>query len=236
MAREGRILVVEDEPAMAEGIRFNLRHEGFDVESAASAEAAAPRLLGERREPFDLVLLDIMLPGEDGFSLLERLRAAGAAVPIVLLTARGEDVDIIRGLELGADDYVTKPFSLGQLVARIRAVLRRSGRPAAATPGEPALVAGDLRIDVARGTVERAGALIDLTVTEAEILRVIAAAPGRTASREAILNRVWGHGCYPSTRTVDNHVARLRKKLEADPAVPRVLVTVHGRGYRLVLD
>jgi DNA-binding response OmpR family regulator len=233
---EARILIVEDEPAMAEGIRFNLRHEGFEVECVGSAEAADPKLAPGA--PFDLVLLDVMLPGEDGFSLLERLRARGAALPIVLLTARGGDVDVIRGLELGADDYVAKPFSLGQLVARIRAVLRRARGPAAtasSTKGPAPLVCGDVAIDLERGTVTRRGRTADLTVTEAEILRVVAAAPGRTASRDEILAKIWGHGCYPSTRTVDNHVARLRKKLEDDPAVPRVLVTVHGRGYRLVV-
>jgi DNA-binding response OmpR family regulator len=230
---EARILVVEDEPAMAEGIRFNLRHEGFEVDCVASAEAADALLAAARPPAFDLVLLDVMLPGEDGMSWLERVRARGAAVPIMLLTARGEDVDVIRGLELGADDYVTKPFSLGQLSARIRAVLRRARREAPAAADGGVLACGGARIELARGTVTQGGRTVDLTVTEAEILRIIAAAPGRTVSREELLNKIWGFGSYPSTRTVDNHVARLRKKIEADPAAPRILLTVHGRGYRL---
>ncbi|MCA8925176.1 MAG: response regulator transcription factor [Planctomycetes bacterium] len=227
------VLIVEDEVALAQGIAFNLEQEGFRVEHLVSGEAGEARIL-DAAGALDLVLLDLMLPGIDGFTVLQRVRAAGCVTPIILLTARGEDVDVIRGLELGADDYVTKPFSVGQLVARMRAVLRR--RPGgAAGSAPPAIRCGDATIDLERCAILRDGATHLLTATELEILNLLLDPPGKVVSRNEILDRVWGQGRYPSTRTVDNHVARIRKKLERDPAQPTALVTVHGVGYRLVL-
>ncbi|MEZ6187917.1 MAG: response regulator transcription factor [Planctomycetota bacterium] len=224
------VLIVEDELALAQGIQFNLEQEGFRVEHRGDGEAGLERLLGPG---VDLVLLDVMLPGIDGFQVLERARAAGSGVPVILLTARGEDVDVIRGLELGADDYVTKPFSVGQLIARIRAVLRRRSPTPDAAP--QTLTCGAATVDLERCAIVRDGVRHALTATELAILRLLLDPPGKVVSRNEILDHVWGQGSYPSTRTVDNHVARIRKKLEPDPAQPRVLVTVHGVGYRIVL-
>ena len=231
-----RVLIVEDEALLAEGIAFNLRHEGFAPERAGTGEEGEALILGPT--PPELVLLDVMLPGRDGFQVLERIRQAGSAVPVILLTSRASDADVVRGLELGADDYVQKPFSLAQLVARIRAVLRRA-RPEPAAPAAPAgsdelLACPGAQVDLRRCLVLRQGSQHPLTPTEVELLRLLARAPGQTLDRLEILRRIWGP-MDPSTRTVDNHVARLRKKLEADPAQPRALITVHGKGYRLVL-
>ena len=226
------VLIVEDEVALAQGIQFNLEQEGFRVEHLTTGEEGEARILAAQGA-VDLVLLDVMLPGVDGFHVLQSVRAAGCVTPIVLLTARGEDVDVIRGLELGADDYVTKPFSLGQLIARIRAVLRR--RPSPADASKSPVEAGNATIDLERCAVLRDGTSYPLTATELEILTLLLDPPGKVVSRNEILDHVWGEGRYPSTRTVDNHIARIRKKLETDPAQPQVLVTVHGVGYRLVL-
>ncbi len=198
-----------------------------DAESAEQRLAAGSPLLGS----YALVLLDVMLPGRSGFDLLRWLRESGSRLPVILLTARSEDLDVIRGLELGADDYVTKPFSLGQLLARIRAVLRRT-----VGSGHDVNLAQGVRVDLEACVVHNGGSEQALTRTEVECLRLLLESPGCVVPRARILDRIWGQGHYPSTRTVDNHIARLRKKVEPDPQHPRILTTVHGVGYRLNLE
>jgi DNA-binding response OmpR family regulator len=211
-----RILIVEDDPGMARGLAYNLEAEGYEVEVARDGEAG---LKHARAGGHDLVLLDVMLPKRSGFEILKRLRADGIETPVILLTARGAELDKIAGLKLGADDYVTKPFSLGELLARIGARLRRT------TPG----VAADLAaLRVTRGTRSAR-----LTPTEAEILRYLARHEGAAVARADLLRDLWGVEHVAETRTLDNHVSRLRRKLEADPANPTVLLTVPGVGYRL---
>jgi DNA-binding response OmpR family regulator len=212
-----RILLVEDDPGMARGLRYNLEAEGYDVEIAADGEQG---LKAARAGGFDLLLLDIMLPRRSGFEILKRLRADGNETPVIVLTARGAEVDKIAGLKLGADDYVTKPFSLGELLARIGARLRH--------------VAPEVTVDLSSLQVERGTRRARLTPTEAGILRYLAGREGEAVPREDMLQELWGVTHAAETRTLDNHVARLRRKLEADPKSPTVLLTVPGVGYRLV--
>ncbi|MEM8884099.1 MAG: response regulator transcription factor [Planctomycetota bacterium] len=212
-----RILLVEDDPNMARGLAFNLEAEGYDV---VVAEDGAQGLLEARKGGFDLLLLDVMLPRKSGFEVVQRLRADGNETPVIMLTARGAEVDKIAGLKLGADDYVTKPFSLGELLARIGARLRGSA---------PGVIADLVSMTVKRGTRESR-----LTPTEADILRFLFAKQGEAVPREAMLQELWGVTHAAETRTLDNHVARLRRKLEQDPKNPTVLLTVPGVGYRLV--
>ena len=225
-----RILVVEDDEGLREGLAFNLTAAGFEVEVASSAAAALERLAPGG---IHAVILDVMLPDGSGFGVLEKLRARDDRVPVLLLTSRSLETDKVRGLELGADDYVTKPFGLAELVARVRALLRRA-RPGderpAATPAAVAL--GSVTVDLARCEATRGRERLPLSRYEAELLRLFFAHPGRVFSRNELLNLVWGYDRFPTTRTVDNHMARLRKKIEAAPEEPRFLVTVHGIGYR----
>jgi len=211
-----RILLVEDDPGMAKGLAFNLEAEGYDVVVARDGEAG---LAEARRGGFDLVLLDVMLPGKSGFDILKRVRADGNETPVIMLTARGTEVDKIAGLKLGADDYVTKPFSLGELLARIGARLRRTS---------PDLVVDLLSMTARRGTREAR-----LTPTEADILRFLHARAGEAVARESMLKELWGVAHAAETRTLDNHIARLRRKIELDPKNPTVLLTVPGIGYRV---
>jgi DNA-binding response OmpR family regulator len=211
-----RILLVEDDPQMARGLSYNLEAEGHAVVVAADGDEGLKQARGGA---FDLVLLDVMLPKRSGFEILKLLRADGNETPVILLTARGEELDKIAGLKLGADDYVTKPFSLGELLARIGARLRRA-RP-------------DVCVDLAAMRLERGTRSVRLTPTEAAILRFLAAREGDAVERGEMLRELWGVSSSAETRTLDNHVARLRKKLEADPAHPAILFTVPGVGYRL---
>jgi len=212
-----RILLIEDDPGMARGLRYNLEAEGYDVDVAADGEQG---LKAARAGSYDLLLLDIMLPRRSGFEVLKRLRADGNETPVIVLTARGAEVDKIAGLKLGADDYVTKPFSLGELLARIGARLRRA---------DP-----DVFVDLKSLQVERGTRRARLTPTEAEILRYLVRREGEAVPREDMLQELWGVSHAAETRTLDNHVARLRRKLEADPKSPTVLLTVPGIGYRVV--
>jgi DNA-binding response OmpR family regulator len=219
-----KVLVVEDDESLGVVLVDALRQEGHRVELERDGERALARLLADR---FDLVLLDLMLPRLDGFEICRRLRAAGKAVPVLVLTARGREEDRVKGLDLGADDYLVKPFSMLELLARVRARLRATR---AATP--PRLVMGEAEVDFDAMVVRRGGAETEITKTEAEVMRLFARNPGKVLSRNRFLDEVWGYDRYPTTRTVDMHVARVREKIGDDGANPRFIRTVHGVGYR----
>jgi two-component system response regulator RegX3 len=230
MSKRPRLLIVEDEEPIRVGLTDLFVFHGFEVESAATGPAG---LALARSGRFDMILLDLMLPGMDGLEVCERVRAADPEQPLILLTARGTDEDRILGLKLGADDYVTKPFSVAELVLRVQAVLRRS-RSLAREAGTIRL--GDLEIDTRNLKGRRDGEEIGFTRREVEILRLLELNGDRPVSRDELLNKVWGYpkGSGIETRTVDIHVAKLRRKIEPDPEEPRYLVTVRGLGYRLL--
>ena len=237
----GHILVVDDEPAIVTVVRERLEHEGFEVRAVASGEEA---LAHQGADPADVVVLDVMLPGMDGFAVLRRLRDSGDRVPVIVLTARDEDVDKIVGLELGADDYLVKPFNPRELSARIRALLRRQAEVKAlqarlVTGGSQAPVAGTaegLHFDHSQRQAQFRGQSLTLRPKEYDLLHFLARNPGQVFTREAILSHVWGHESYIDERTVDVHVHRLRAKLAAiDPDV-QVILTSWGVGYRLAED
>ncbi len=219
-----RILVVEDEPSIALGLEIDLRTEGYRPELVADGIEAARRA---REGPFDLILLDVMLPGKDGFEVCRELRRAGVTTPIILLTAKTHDAEKIIGLELGADNYVTKPFNPMELRARIKAVLRRSP---AGTPDVYGF--GDADVDFTRCELRRAGQVVEITPTEFKLLSLFVRNRGRTLSRDHILNAVWGPGTFVNPRAVDNHIVGLRRKIEPEPDAPHYLVNVRGMGYR----
>ena len=230
MDKKPRLLIVEDEEPIRVGLTDLFIYHGFEVESAATGpEGLARGLTGT----FDLILLDVMLPALDGFEICDRIRSADPEQPVILLTARTTDEDIVQGLRLGADDYVTKPFSVTELVLRAQAVLRRS-RGMVREAG--LLRLGELTIDTGELTGRRGEEWVQFTRRELEILRYLAANAARAVSREELLNKVWGYarGCGIETRTVDIHVAKLRRKIEPNPAEPSHLVTVRGVGYRLL--
>jgi two-component system response regulator RegX3 len=232
MEHKACILIVEDEDAIRSGLEDVFVYHGYAVDSAADGREGL-RLAATGR--FDLVLLDVMLPGIDGFEICERIRARDRDQPIIMLTARTSDEDIIHGLRLGADDYVPKPFSVAQLVARVEAVLRR----ARAAPSEaPIRLGTDVEIDPRNLAGRRGSEALTFTRREMDLLECLSANPDRALSREELLHKVWGYplGSGIETRTVDIHVAKLRRKIEADPAQPRFLLTVRGAGYRLVSD
>jgi DNA-binding response OmpR family regulator len=223
-----RILVVEDDPAILRGLADNLGFEQYEVVTAPDGETGY-RLLLDRRP--DLVVLDLMLPNMSGYELCRKVRSEGVTTPIVMLTARGEESDRILGLDLGADDYITKPFSVRELLARVRAVLRRTQAGSAAPDS---LQFEDVTVDFRAFDARKAGAPIEMTRKEFGLLRVLATRAGEVVTREQLLDEVWGYDATPTTRTVDNHVASLRAKIEMDPAQPRHLVTVFGVGYKWV--
>jgi DNA-binding response OmpR family regulator len=220
------ILLIEDEEAISEPLAAALAREGFDTLVAGTAAKGLE--LFAARTP-DLVLLDVMLPDGDGRDLLRRIRET-SRTPVVMLTARGEEMDRVLGLELGADDYVTKPFSAAELAARIRAVLRRSAETAA--PTEAVLEAGDVRVDLDTHVATRAGEPLELTVKEFELLRVLLEHAGKVVKRDDLVHEVWDPAWFGSTKTLDVHVSALRKKLGDDPAAPRYIHTVRGVGFR----
>jgi DNA-binding response OmpR family regulator len=223
-----RVLIVEDDPAILRGLADNLRFESHEVLTATDGETGYR--LAREKSP-EVVVLDLMLPRMSGYEVCRKLRADGVQTPILMLTARGEEADRILGLDLGADDYVTKPFSVRELLARIRAVLRRA-HPLKAMPDE--LRFADVAIDFRKYEAKKGDRVVDLTRKEFGILRFLAARAGDVVTRDDLLNEVWGYESSPTTRTVDTHVASLRAKLEDDPEKPR-LQTVHGVGYRWVV-
>jgi len=225
-----RILVVEDDVPLAEGLRMNLELEGYEPVVSRSAEHAETVW---RAGGVDFVLLDVGLPGEDGFAFCRRIRAAGDRTPILFLTARDSDEDRIRGLEEGGDDYLTKPFHVGELLARIKGIFRREAW-ARTQPVTDVTEVGDCVVDLAGRTVSGPRGRFELREKEVLILRLLLEHAGEAVDRHTILDRVWGYDAFPTTRTVDNFVVRLRRMLEDDPAEPRHLVTVRGVGYRLV--
>lgn len=225
------ILLVEDEMAMREAMVPLLEQQGYRIECAADGEDGLEKALKGNHH---LILLDIMLPKLDGFSVCRELRQRGLRTPVMMLTARGEVNDRIRGLDEGADDYLTKPFSGRELAARIRALLRRSEEGDFQTT--KTLKIGGITIDFEKMLCEGPDGAIDLNAREFKILQTLAEADGRPVTREEILDRVWDYNAWPSTRNVDNHLVTLRSKFEPAPAHPRFLLTVHGVGYRLVTD
>ncbi len=226
-----RILVVEDNAELAHGLRTNLEFEGHEVHAVADGEAA---LTEARSGRYALVILDIMIPAPDGYEVLRRLRADGCAVPVLMLTARGEEMDRVRGLKWGADDYVTKPFSLLELLARVQALLRRGGgAPAAADPEEAWERFGAVEINRGTRSVRARGAAVALTPKEFALLLELYDRRGNVVSRTELLERVFGYPATVESRTVDTHVGELRRKLEEDPARPRHILTVRKLGYRL---
>ena len=223
-----RILVVEDDPAILRGLADNLRFESYEVLTAGDGEAGY-RLIHEQKP--DLIVLDLMLPKLSGYELCRKVRGEGNTTPILMLTARGEEADRVLGLDLGADDYVTKPFSVRELLARIRAILRRA-QPPHPLPHE--LRFDDVIVDFRSYEASRAGKPVEMARKEFNVLRLLAARTGEVVSRDELLDEVWGLNSYPNTRTVDNHIASLRAKLERDPGEPRHIKTVHGVGYKFV--
>lgn len=219
-----RILIVEDEPDIALGLQQDLKLDGYDVEVAGDGVTAIERATSE---PFDLVILDVMLPGKDGFQVCRELRHARVQVPIILLTARSHEAEKVLGLELGADDYITKPFSPLELRARIKAALRRS------TGDTSELVRfGDFEVDFERFEVRRHGKPVDLTPIEFKLLSAFVRHRRIVLSRQQLLDKVWGHDVFVTDRVVDTHIGNLRKKLELDPGGPALVVSVRGFGYR----
>jgi two-component system alkaline phosphatase synthesis response regulator PhoP len=225
--RKTRILIVEDEPAMVAGLRDNFEYEGYEVISAHDGVTGLELAL---KESPDLVVLDVMMPRMSGLDVCKQLKAKRPAIPIIMLTARGQEIDKVVGLELGADDYVTKPFSVRELMARIKAVLRR------VTPPQATEIYrfSDIEVNVRSNEVRRGGKPIDLSSKEFALLAYFISHPAETLSRDRLLDAVWGYENYPNTRTVDTHIVHLRQKLEANPEEPRLFLTIHGTGYKFV--
>jgi DNA-binding response OmpR family regulator len=226
------VLAIEDDPAILRGLSDNLRFEGYEVITATDGETG--HQLQRQRKP-DLILLDLMLPRMSGLELCRKLRGEGIQTPILMLTARSEEPDRVLGLDLGADDYVTKPFSVRELMARVRALLRRSQPVAEGCPALPdELRFGEAEIDFRSYEALFSGKPVEMTRKEFAVLRFLASRAGEVVTRDELLNEVWGYESYPSSRTVDNHVAGLRAKLERDASQPEHIKTVHGVGYKFI--
>ena len=228
MADPVTILLVDDEESIQKLLTYPLEREGYRVVQARDGEEALERFV---EGPVDLVVLDLMLPKLGGLEVCRRMRRVESAVPIIMLTARGDEVDKVVGLEIGADDYITKPFSIREFMSRVRALLRRAQLPPAAARTD--VIEGDgLQIDTAKRTVDVRGEPVDLTYLEFELLRTLAASPGRVFSRATLLQDLWGGAEYRDPRTIDVHVRHLREKIERDPGDPEFIFTVRGAGYR----
>ena len=226
--RKTRILIVEDEPAMVQGLRDNFEYEGYEVISAADGMDGLNRAIADQP---DLVVLDVMMPKMSGLDVCKQLKARKPSMPIIMLTARGQEIDKVVGLELGADDYVTKPFSIRELMARVKAVLRRASPQA---PTAEIYRFSDVEVNVRSNEVLRGGQPVELSSKEFALLAYFVAHPAETLSRDRLLDAVWGYENYPTTRTVDAHIVHLRQKLEPNPEEPRFILTVHGSGYKFV--
>jgi|WetSurMetagenome_2_1015567.scaffolds.fasta_scaffold11983_2 DNA-binding response OmpR family regulator len=223
-----RILVIEDEPEMRRGLKDNLEFESYEADTADDGAAGLQMLVNNS---YDLVILDVMLPKISGFDVLKQARARGIRTPVIMLTAKGEEVDKVVGLELGADDYMTKPFSLRELLARIKAILRRQ----TGGVGSPErMTLGTIDIDFATYNASRDGSPLSMTPKEIDLLKFLWQHRNQTVTRDQLLTNVWGYDESLSTRTVDNFIVKLRQKLEEDPAHPRMILTIHGAGYKLV--
>lgn len=227
------ILLVEDEPHMQQGLKDNLEFEGYTVDVAGDGQTGLNKMLGGS---YDLVLLDVMLPKLSGFDACRQARSQGMTTPVIMLTAKGEEIDKVLGLEFGADDYVTKPFSLRELLARVKAMLRRQQRLQTDAPEESAATVQIGRLEVRFDTYDafENGEAVALTHREFEVLRYLHNHKNETVSRDALLRDVWGYEGFPTTRTVDNFILKLRQKLEEDSAHPRHILTVHGIGYKFI--
>jgi DNA-binding response OmpR family regulator len=223
------VLVIEDDPSIRLGLRINLEAENYSVLEAEDGEQG---LTLARTEAPDLLIVDVMLPKQNGFEVIHTLRQEGFRMPIIVLSARTGEMDKVTGLELGAEDYVAKPFSLAELLARVRAALRRASSTHVEQTPAPPLVLGELRVDASARTVFRKGTPVDMTATEFDVLLCLVEAKGQALSRDTIFRRVWGEKHHGTPRTVDNFLQQLRSKLEDDPQAPRHLVTVRGVGYR----
>jgi len=222
-----RILIVEDDLSILKGLQAVLQEEHFDVVSATDGEEGYTKAADEK---FDLILLDLMLPSKNGMDICRDLRSNGIRTPIIMLTSKNEEIDKVLGLEFGADDYVTKPFSLRELLARIKAVLRRFDHEA--PPSSDTFSFGDIVIDFVKLEATKSGNPLELSSREYEILKLFSHHPGELVSRDLLLDEVWGYDIYPTTRTVDNYILNLRKKIEDDPANPKYIITVHKAGYK----
>jgi DNA-binding response OmpR family regulator len=224
-----RILIVEDEPDMRRGLQDNLEYDGYAITSTGNGKEGLRLAL---KETFDLIILDLMLPGMDGMNVCREIKKTGVTTPIIMLTARGSEDDKIEGFEAGADDYITKPFSLKELLARVKAVLRRTSHDI-----EPEIVSftfGKIRLDFEKYHATKDGQPIDLSPREFEILKLFITSEGNIVTREDFLHKVWGYDTVPATRTVDNHIAKLRQKIEDDPDNPVHIITVHRMGYKFI--
>jgi DNA-binding response OmpR family regulator len=226
LRNEMKLLVVDDEKAMADAIRDNLEYEGYQADCAYGGRQALSCLLAEK---YSLVILDVMMPDMDGFGVLSSLRATNDTTPVIFLTARATEADKLRGLGLGADDYVVKPFSILELVARVKAVLKRTD------PGSnlDSLKIGNAIINLSKLTVDSNGITRKIGRYETDILRLLASEPGRVFSRDEILDQVWGMEAFPTNRTIDNYIVKLRQKIESDPKIPKHLLSIYGKGYKL---
>jgi DNA-binding response OmpR family regulator len=229
MPDSSTILLVDDEDSVQKLLTYPLERDGFRVVSARDGEEALTRFA---EQPVDLVVLDIMLPKLDGLEVCKRLRAE-SSVPIIMLTARDDEFDTVLGLELGADDYITKPFSIREFRSRVRALLRRAGASRRDVPAAEPLTAGNLSLDPDRREAKVDGRALELTYVEFELLKTLVAQPGKVFSRRALLQAIWGDSSYREPRTIDVHVRHLREKVEQDPSEPDLILTVRGAGYRL---
>ena len=223
-----KILIVEDEPGMVAGLRDNFEFEGYQVLSAMDGVSGLERALADSP---DLVILDVMMPRMSGLDVCKQLKSKRPAIPIIMLTARGQEVDKVVGLELGADDYVTKPFSIRELLARVKAVLRRIE---SVPKGKDRYSFGDVEVNLQSCQVSRRGRSLDFSSKEFDLLKYFLSHPGEALTRDRLLEEVWGYDKFPTTRTVDAHIVRLRQKLEPRPDDPRFFLTVHGTGYKFV--
>ena len=226
-----KVLVAEDEQPMLEGLKDNLEFEGYEVHTATDGTVALEKLLNE---PFHLVLLDVMMPGISGFDVCKEARSKGIQTPIIMLTAKSEEIDKVLGLEFGADDYITKPFSLRELLARVRAILRRTGTSPAHSDQQIEQI-GNMNVNFSTYTATVNGQEVKLSYKEYEILHYLHNHKNETVDRDDLLDNIWGTDYQPTSRTIDNFILKLRQKIESDPNDPRIILTVHGIGYKLIV-